>query len=308
MTGLPHPARRSASRLPTRLPSAARRSASRLPTRLLSAARSLPGLALATLALLAIVGCRAPIPHAAPASASEGAAPDSAPATAEPAPQPASPDLFDSPSPTPLGFDDFSLSPAPPVRATGRFDARAHLMPGVSPYTDVRYVWTVDGRPIRNWSREFLRHAEGRWRHGDVVSVYARATDETGRSARTETLSVRLGEVAVAERPEPQPPIDWDALRAEDQRRAAQSAPRTRAPEPAPTQDPGRFGFYVNPVFNPGTDTIVVLPRPRRGITTGPEQRVDGYSPGEPRVNGYSPGEPRVDGYSPGEPRVGATN
>ena len=220
--------------------------------------------------------------------------------------------------PTPLGFDDFALAPAPPdVRWTEVFTARAGLMPGVSPHTDLSYRWFVDGKEVRNWNREFLRQREGKWRVGDVVGVYAVARDETGRMARTEMLTVLLGKHSLSpndERPTPRPPIDWDELRAEDNWRAdveadtrARNAPPLRGEEP--TDDGlgigiGVPGFFVGPGLN-GDDLDALIPQSRRGITTGPEQRVDGYSPGEPRVNGYSPGEPRVDGYSRGEPRIG---
>ena len=251
---------------------------------------------------------------------------DSSPADAEPDDtRPGADQWVDAPPawlpgdtpPTPLGFDDFALEPAPPdVRWTELFTARAGLMPGVSPHAEISYRWFVDGEEVRNWDREFLRQREGKWRVGDVVGVYAVARDETGRMARTEMLTVLLGTSPLSpgnERPTPRPPIDWDEIRAEDNWRAdveadtrARNAPPTRREEPVDDGlgiGVGAPGFFVGPGFQ-GDDFGVLIPQPRRGITTGPEQRVDGYSPGEPRVNGYSPGEPRVDGYSPDEPRV----
>jgi hypothetical protein len=234
-------------------------------------------------------------------------------ASPAPAPPPADWLPSDPAPPTPLGFDDFTLTPGPPVRWTDRFEARARLMPGVSPATDVRYRWFVGGREVIGWRREFLRQQEGKWRRGDRVEVEAVAEDGTGRVARTETLSALLGEEpARAERPPVPPPMDWDAIDAADRARA--ELRRVPAYEEAPAPDEptaeelGRQGWYVNPVFGGVTLDPSLLPQARRGITTGPQQTVDGWTPGEPRVDGWTPGEPRVDGWSPGEPRVGRSS
>lgn len=257
--------------------------------------RARAGCALAWVLLVA-PGCGAP-------SAPEpDAAPRPAPAEA-PAPVPLPPSDDPVEPPRPLGFDAVALRPAPPVRWTDRFEVTARLLPGSSPYADLSYRWYVNGEHVRGWRREFLRQSEGDWRKGDTVEVEAVAEDETGRVARSERLAVLVGEEAPPrERTPPPPPVDWDALRAE--RAPAPSPPPERTEEPEdgyliddlgdPWEDPGAWGYYVNPRFGPPVVIDPGVVQPRRGITTGPQQRVDGYSPGEPRVDGWSPGEPRV--------------
>jgi len=229
----------------------------------------------------------------------------SAPAPLLPADAPSPPPPPPAVAPTPLGFDDFTLSPSRDVEWTERIVASASLMRGVAPGTDVSYRWFVDGAEVRAWRREFLRHREGKWERGELVEVYAVAEDGSGRQSRTETLGIWVGRAPVAA--EPRPPIDWDARHAADDRireeRRRREEPVQREPE-APVAFP-RSEVYVNPLFGEMTLDPDLFPRPRRGITTGPQQRVDGYTPGEQRVDGYTPGEQRVDGYTPGEPRVG---
>lgn len=223
-------------------------------------------------------------------------------------------DLLVSSAPKPLGFERFVVTPTPPVEWADVLRAEAELLPGCSELTDVTYRWFVSGRVVRGWKREFLRHEEGRWRKGDRVGVYAVADDGTGRISRTEEVSILIGEKR--RRPAPPPPVDWDALRAEEERvrrmeNEDRAADALRAERNAPTSpDPsstaaGQSGYYLNPMLSGEWFDPRLVPEPRRGITTGSDQKVDGWTPGEPRVDGYTPGEQRVDGWSPGEPRVG---
>ena len=258
--------------------------------------------------LLFLVGCSGPPPVQqiiAEAPAARAQVVDELSSEAEAAPRPAA---------TPLGFDHFAVTPAPPVEWADVLRAEVELIPGSSVYTDVTYRWMVAGRVVRGWKREFLRHEEGRWRKGDRVDVYAIADDGTGRIARTESLSVLIGEKPW--RPDPPPPIDWDGLRAEEERtRRIESEDRAAAALHAersasifpddPPDGPGRYGYYVNPSLGDVVLDPRLFPEPRRGISVGPDRKVDGWTPGEPRVDGYTPGEQRVDGWTPGEPRVG---
>lgn len=92
-----------------------------------------------------------------------------------------------------LSFESISLEPKEASVAVEEFKARSTLVPGASPFTEVEYEWRVGDRELVGYRRPSLPKSRGLWETGDTISVVAVATDNEGRSARSETASVTVG-------------------------------------------------------------------------------------------------------------------
>lgn len=92
-----------------------------------------------------------------------------------------------------LAFDTVEITPTDPKIDVEQLRARSVLMPGATPYTEVSYQWFVGGKEIVGYTRAVLRNTEGKWKTGDTVKVVALATDEKGRSARSQPAEVTFG-------------------------------------------------------------------------------------------------------------------
>jgi|GEM_PF-4000085 len=92
-----------------------------------------------------------------------------------------------------LAFDTVSISPSEPRASDEKLRAASTLMPGATPFTEVEYQWFVAGKELKGYRRPTLGKQEGRWQTGETIEVIAIATDETGRTARSEPTAVVIG-------------------------------------------------------------------------------------------------------------------
>lgn len=90
-----------------------------------------------------------------------------------------------------LSFRSITLEPER-VTIEGVLKAKAKLSDGVSPFTEVEYVWSVNGRTVLGVSKGELTAATGRFRKGDRVSVRAEAMDERGQIATIEATEIEI--------------------------------------------------------------------------------------------------------------------
>jgi len=92
-----------------------------------------------------------------------------------------------------LAFDTVTLSPEAPKMDVEEFQVRSTLQPGASPFTEVEFEWSVGGKQLVGYKRPKLAAREGKWTPGDTIEVVAVATDETGRTVRSQAAKVVIG-------------------------------------------------------------------------------------------------------------------
>lgn len=91
-----------------------------------------------------------------------------------------------------LEFEEIVLSPEEASVKTERFEARAMLKPGASPFTEIEYTWTIGDKELIGYTLGRLDRREGKWQALDWVKVQARATDDQGNSVESKFASVQI--------------------------------------------------------------------------------------------------------------------
>lgn len=92
-----------------------------------------------------------------------------------------------------LEFDRIEITPSEATVKTERFSVQSFLKPGASPFTEVTFKWTVDGRELVGYEVSKLGKKEGRWKALDWITVQAVAVDEQGRQAESKPVAVQIG-------------------------------------------------------------------------------------------------------------------